>query len=290
MIMDKPVHISYSQVKSYCMCSLKWYCSRHLEAENVSSALVFGKSWHAAVELYYQAHMQGESVTASQLHALFVTEYDKETKPITYGKTEDKDSLLEKASRMLEVFYDQVRPGKVVAIEEEVRCHIAREIPELLGYIDLVEIEANDEGRDELVLVDHKTAARKPDSPDYNQLILYALAAHRTGLAQQYNLPLSLRFDYITKTRNPEYLQFRFKPDHSQLLATMRACWKGMSSGVIYPNPGWQCSGCGYKSYCGKWPDTRRSGSDIQIEPTIQPAISSRSNTVCPTPLTSQAV
>ncbi len=216
------LHISYSQVKSYCMCSLKWYCSRNFEAESVSSALVFGKAWHAAVEMFYQRHMQGETVsqpgsgTASQLHAMFITEYEKETKPICYGKSEDKDSLLEKAGQMLTVFCEQVKPGRVVAIEEEVRCQLAHEIPELLGYIDLVEIETNEQGQDELVLVDFKTAARKPDSPDYNQLILYALAAHRTGLAQQYNLPLSLRFDYITKTRNPEYLQFRFKPDHSQ--------------------------------------------------------------------------
>jgi len=253
----KPDHISYSQIKSYCMCSLKWYFSRHFESESVSSALVFGKSWHAAVEYYYQQHMQGVTADVTQLRKVFQAEYAKEVKPITYRKTESADILFEKAQQMLKVFCDNVIPGKVVALEEEIRCTLQQDMPELLGYIDLIEICRNDRGEDELVLVDHKTAARKPDAPDYNQLLLYAIAAHKLNLVKQYNLPLRLRFDYITKTKEPSYLQFRFEPDHDKakrLLATMRSCCHGMREGIIFPNPGWQCSGCGYKKLCGKWP------------------------------------
>jgi len=260
---NKSDHISYSQIKSYCMCSLKWYFSRHFESVSVSSALVFGKSWHAAVEHYYQEHMQGVTADVTQLFDVFSSEYAEEKKPIIYGKTESEDILFEKAQQMLKVFCDNVIPGKVVAIEEEIRCTLQQDMPELLGYIDLIEICKNDRGEDELVLVDHKTTARKPagpgapGAPDYNQLLLYAIAAHKLNLVKQYNLPLRLRFDYITKTKEPSYIQFRFEPDHNKarrLLATMRSCCRGMREGIIFPNPGWQCSGCGYKKLCDKWP------------------------------------
>ena len=43
-------HLSYSQIRTYATCSLKWWYSRRYEPESVPSALVFGKAWHAAVE------------------------------------------------------------------------------------------------------------------------------------------------------------------------------------------------------------------------------------------------
>lgn len=255
---DGTKHISYSQVRTYCMCSLKWYLSRFYTEMSVPSALVFGKAWHSAVELFYQSHMQGITSTHAQMLERFTSEYDKETKPITYTSKEDRDVLQDKADKMLEVFLQHVKPGKVIAIEEEVRCDISNGCKPLLGYIDLVEIVENEQGAEELVLVDFKTAARKPTEADVNQLTLYAIAAHRTGISSQYNLPISLRYDYITKTSNPEYIQFRYTPDRTtahRLLSLIRCCNRGMDEGIIYPNPGWQCSGCGYKHLCGKWPE-----------------------------------
>jgi hypothetical protein len=86
----------------------------------------------------------------------------------------------------------------------------------------------------------------------------YAIAAHRLGIVDQYKLPLQLRYDYITKTKEPQYLQFTFAPDHNEakrIIARFKACCKGMREDIIYPNPGWMCSGCGYKAFCGKWPE-----------------------------------
>ena len=196
-------HLSYSQIRTYATCSLKWWYSRRYEPESVPSALVFGKAWHAAVERYYQLHLEGRPQNLTTLLEAFFSEYRQEKKPIQYGKTESAPEENHVAA-MLQAFLATVKPGKVIAIEQEVRCSLDSELPPLLGYIDLVEA-VPEPGGYALHLVDFKSCARDPkDTLDPDQLILYLWAVQNTGLLSEFKLPLRLRFDYITKTKTPQ--------------------------------------------------------------------------------------
>jgi len=159
---------------------------------------------------------------------------------------------------MLDIFLQSVRPGKVIAIEQEVRCSIGDDLPEFLGYIDLVEVTQPEPGKYTLTLVDFKTAAKNPgETLSEDQLLLYAWAAGQTGLLSEFRLPLSLRYDYMVKTKEPKCGTLTVEPNNratQRVLAKIRECWRGMEAGIAYPCPGWQCAGCGYKSRCGKWP------------------------------------
>lgn len=252
-------HISFSQIKTYSMCSLKWWYSRRYKADCTPSALVFGKAWHAAVEEYYQQLLQGTAASASHLQQVFTNEYQKNAVDIQYGKT-DGPPTEEQVGTMLTTFLQAVKPGKVIAIEQEIRCRINDSLPELLGYIDLIELVTDDSGTHTIHLVDFKTCARDPkDSLDADQLLLYYHAVKQIGLLREFNLPIRLRFDYLIKTKNPGYGSLIIDPDSKQIervLAKVTQCWRGMASDVTYPCPGWQCSGCGYKSLCSKWPQT----------------------------------
>lgn len=250
-------HLSYSQVRTYSSCSLKWWYSRRFEAEIVPAALVYGKSWHAAVECYYQHALEGRAANLSTLVGAFTDEYQQERKPIHYGKN-DAAPTAEQITKMLACFLQAVQPGKVIAIEQEIRCALGEGLPELLGYIDLVELIRDQDGNYALHLVDFKTTGRDPgESIDPDQLLLYAWAVRKTGLLAEFDLPVALRYDYLVKTKEPKYGSFSVPVKESstqRILAKIRQCWRGMREEIAYPCPGWQCAGCGYKSRCGKWP------------------------------------
>ena len=248
-------HLSYSQVRTYSTCSLKWWYSRRFKPAFVPSALVFGKAWHAAVECYYQLALEGRPQNLTTLLDAFFTEYRQEKQPIQYGKNDAQPSA-EQVTKMLQCFLQSVKPGKVIAIEQEIRCPLGEGMPELLGYIDLVEITQDEQGRYALNLIDLKTCARTPkDSIDPDQLVLYDYAVRKTGLLSEFHLPIQLRYDYMVKTKEPQYGILPVAAGRSErVLEKIKHCWRGMGAGIAYPCPGWQCAGCGYKARCGKWP------------------------------------
>jgi hypothetical protein len=255
-------HLSASQLRTYCTCSLKWSFSRRFAPEFVSSGLIFGSAFHAALQAFYQGYLEGRAVGAVDMIAAYDTVWQEEAAAeIRYGKTESAESLLETAGRMIEAFLAQVTPGRIVAIEEPFECLLADDLPSLVGYIDLIEIKQGPDGVERLHLVDFKTAAKRPsadEGPDQDQLTLYAIAAYRTGLLAQFGLPLIVRVDTIIKTKAPEVVSRPFqlkKPEIKRLVEKARVCSRGMKEGIFFPQPGWMCSNCGYNQRCALWPE-----------------------------------
>lgn len=251
-------HISYSQIKTYSMCSLKWWFSRYYSSEFTPATFIFGKSWHATVGEYYRNIYLGKTVTTDYLQNIFMTEYKKNDENIRYSKSSAPPTN-EQIATMLNIFLESISPGKVIAIEQKVRCQLANGLPDLLGYIDLIELVTDENGYAAIHLVDFKTCARDPkDSLDADQLMLYFHAVNQSGLLNEFKLPIYLRFDYLIKTKCPGYGSLLIEPDNRQIeraLSKVAQCWRGMDAGITYPCPGWMCSGCGYKSLCAKWPD-----------------------------------
>ena len=134
-------------------------------------------------------------------------------------------------------------------------------MPPVVGYIDFIEIRRDDDGIERLHLVDYKTAGKTPASAEdigTDQLILYAIAARQTGLADALGLPIALRFDVITKTKNPTFVSLSVSIDtraEERLTAKIRELWRGMQARICYPNPSWSCKGCGYAHHCEEWPN-----------------------------------
>jgi RecB family exonuclease len=257
-VRDRP-HLSASQLRTYSNCSLQWFFSRRYAPEFVGAALVFGTAFHAAIEAYYQGQLEGQETTAEELMDVFNRTWKMETLPISYGK--DEITLFTKAEKMIDAFLATVNPGEVIAVEEPFVCDLAEGVPPLVGTIDLIEVRRDETGARRLHLVDFKTAARKPSNPtDLNddQLILYGVGAHRSGLLAQFDMPFCLEYRVVTKTKTPEVISIPIEPDKHdalRLIEKARVCWRGMEAGVCFPSPNWMCANCGYKSRCGKWPN-----------------------------------
>jgi putative RecB family exonuclease len=162
---------------------------------------------------------------------------------------------------MLAAFLAHSADGKaeVIAVEEPFGVELAPGLPLVKGRIDLIEIRTGDDGDKHVAIVDLKTSARRQeaDGIEREQLDLYALAMRRSGFLGQLGLPLELRVDVVTKTKAPEVIPLRLRPDpgnEARLAARAREVWRGMAADICYPAPSWHCADCGYKSACGRWP------------------------------------
>ena len=181
-------------------------------------------------------------------------------RPIRFGEKDTKESLLELACRMLEVLHKNREPGtEIVAVEQPFDVPLidldTGEVLDraLVGTLDLIERDAN--GR--LVVVDLKTSARKYTSLQVEaalQLSVYSYATAMNGLADQEDL--RLRFDVLTKTKQPELHRYWTQRDRAASLRLFRLVaevLRAIEAGVFHPNPGWQCKDCQFRSACWAW-------------------------------------
>jgi RecB family exonuclease len=124
---------------------------------------------------------------------------------------------------------------------------------DLVGTLDLVERDAD--GR--LVVVDLKTAARKYSDLQVEaslQLSIYSYATAMNGLADE--AELRLRFDVLTKTKQPElhrYWTTRDRAANVRLYRLAAEVVAAVDAGIFPPRVGWPCQDCPVRSRCWAW-------------------------------------
>ena len=107
------------------------------------------------------------------------------------------------------------------------------------------------------MVVDLKTSARKYTDLQVEaslQLSVYSYAASMHGLADQDDV--RLRFDVLTKTKQPELYRYWTTRDRAANLHLFRLASEvlgAIEAGVFYPNVGWQCKDCVFRSKCWAW-------------------------------------
>ena len=161
---------------------------------------------------------------------------------------------------MLGVLCESTAPGTdIVAVEQPFRVPlIDQETGEVLdrdlvGTMDLLERDA--ERR--LVIVDLKSAARKYSDVQVEaslQLSVYSYAATMAGFADQDDV--RLRFDVLTKTRQPELVRYwtaRDRAANVRLYRLAAEVLRAVEARVFPPIVGWQCKECQFRSQCWAW-------------------------------------
>jgi putative RecB family exonuclease len=242
--MRQQPHVSFTQLDQYLRCALRYklmYVDR--------------------LELL-RGVQQGQAPSLADVQGYFEGYWNLETqnRPVRFGEKDTKANLLDLACRMLEVFHRNQLPGvEVVGVEQPFDVPlIDQESGELLdrnlvGTLDLVERDA--EGR--LVVVDLKTSARRYTDLQVEaslQLSVYSYATAMNGLADQEDL--RLRFDVLTKTKQPELHRYWTRRDREanvRLFHLVAEVLRAIELGVFVPNPGWQCRDCPFQSQCWAW-------------------------------------
>ena len=262
--MRQQPHVSFTQIDQYLRCPLKYkftYVER-LKPEFVPAALAFGSGIHGAAAFLFSGVAAGTPPALEEVQGYFESYWALETehKPIRFGEKDTKASLLDLARRMLEVLYrDQELGTEIVGVEQPFDVPLidldTGEVLDraLVGSLDLIERDA--EGR--TVVVDLKTAARKYADVQVEsslQLSVYSYATAMNGLGDQEDL--RLRFDVLTKTKQPELCRYWTQRDRAASLRLFRLVAEvlhAIEAGVFHPNPGWQCKDCPFRSRCWAW-------------------------------------
>ncbi len=263
-VRPQPGVISFTQLDQYLRCPLKYrftYIDR-IEPDFVPAALAFGSGIHGAAAFLFRGIGEGARPSVGDVQAVFEAFWNLETsqRPIRFGEKESRESLLDLAARMLAVLCENVADGtEIVAVEEPFRVPMidldTGEVLErdLVGKIDVLERDA--EGR--LVVVDLKTAGRKYTDLQVEmslQLSVYSYAASMNGLADQEDV--RLRFDVLTKTKQPELCRYwttRDRAANVRLFRLAAEVLRAIEAGVFHPIVGWQCKECAFRSRCWAW-------------------------------------
>ena len=233
-----------------------------LEPDFVPAALAFGSGIHGAAAFLFRGRATGTPPSLPDVQGYFesIWELEPGNRPIRFGEKDTKASLLELACRMLEVLRKNQEPGtEIVAVEQPLDVPLidldTGEVLDraLVGTLDLIERDAD--GR--IVVVDLKTSARKYTDLQIDaslQLSVYSYATAMNGLADQEDL--RLRFDVLTKTKQPELHRYWTQRDRAASLRLFRLVAEvlhAIEAGVFHPNPGWQCKDCPFQSRCWAW-------------------------------------
>jgi len=232
------------------------------EPEFVPTALAFGSWIHGAAAFLFRGRTDGTAPSLADVQAFFEAYWQLETnnRPIRFGGKDTKETLLDLAGRMLAVLHRSQEPGiEIVGVEQPFDVPLidldTGEVLDraLVGTLDLIERDA--EGR--VVVVDLKTSARKYSDLQAElslQLSIYSYATAMNGLGDQEDL--RLRFDVLTKTKQPELCRYWTQRDRAANLRLFRLVAEvlhAIEAGVFHPNPGWQCKDCPFRGRCWAW-------------------------------------
>ena len=122
---------------------------------------------------------------------------------------------------------------------------------DLVGTWDLLERDADG------FVVDLKTASRKYSDLQVEaslQLSIYNYAVGMSPLAN--GREVRLRFDVLTKTKEPElhrHWTTRDRAANVRLFRLAAEIVRAIEAGVFYPNVGWGCKDCVFRSKCWAW-------------------------------------
>jgi len=257
-------YVSFTQLDQYLRCPLRYsfVYVHHLEPDFVPASRALGSGIHAAAAYFFRGVAQGEPPGVEDVQGHFEALWNLETQaqPLRYGERETRESLRDLALRMLAVFHREFDPRtQVLAVEDPFRVPLVDletgEVldRDLVGTVDLVERDA--ERR--LVVVDLKTSARKYTDLHVDQSLQLSVYSYAMSLGPYAdNDDIRLRFDVLTKTKQPELHRYWTTRDRAASVRLYRLTAEvlhAIEAGVFHPIVGWQCRECPFRSKCWAW-------------------------------------
>lgn len=252
------LRISKTQMQTYLMCPRKFYFQYvvALPWEFMPESLPFGRALHEAAAYFYN-YLKGQGDKPSL--DLVVEEFRRSFRKArgTAVSHTGEDRLEGSGAALLQCFYEEVRPRKVVEVEYPFSVPLydpdgGRPLGyQLVGVIDLV--ESDDEGN--LIVAEMKTSSKRyADSQGENQLdgLVYAYALNQLGLRTTEEHTL-IRYDVLIKTKTPAFQQIYFnkKPnDYPRFARWIKEILAAIDRQAFYPNFGWGCKQCQFKKAC----------------------------------------
>lgn len=251
-------YVSNSSLSAFRSCPQRFdYSYRQFITPKLTSInLYLGQVIHKALEYYYS-----EGKKDSQLSLeYFIQAFDGGLPSVALKYTKDlatPEEARDMGYKMLEVyFYDtnfDDASWEVIATELDLKVEI-----EGLQYVAIIDMIVKNKHTGELGIVDHKTAAKKPDE-DYlqwdNQMTGYIWAARQSGYDVKWGM-----YNYLFKYKKPLWARYTVTRTDEQIadfLYELKQGLAGIKTGVVYKNLSSECPRrCTFWGKCsGQYPE-----------------------------------
>ena len=254
----KAPHLSYSAIRSYLICPMKFWHNYQAKTEpsHRPLALVLGSAIHESLAAYY-AHVQGTGMKISpeELLSVFRDRMDAEldrSVPIKLPDDDDGTAMVDQGIDLLRMFWEQSDTPRVLAVEQPFAVPLYDpttgeqfDFP-LIGAMDLII-----EDRGKPVVIEHKTAAKRYAQWQLDfemQPSVYAYACEQIGFGKA-----SLVYQMLIKSKKPALQLCKIKRNEKQvreMMETFSAIVKAIDSGNFWRNRSWACADCQYRYKC----------------------------------------
>ncbi len=261
-------HWSFSSLNGLLnICSLQWAFKYiyNLEPELTSVSLLFGSAFHKAASWIAILRQQGIYENPQEAQEVFSEAWKIECKAANNFKISAEEfNILDALGRkMIDCLSRKWTEDNIVAVGKVFSIKVASSEKPLIGEYDL--LVKNDLGTN--VIIDWKTAEKKwPESKANKDLqaTVFCYAYRKT-----YNQDCLFRYDVITKTKDPQYIQYpayRFNNDFKRLEKLIALAERAVQSEIFFPNDqSFYCSGCQYASACKAWHKTQSKTISLPI-------------------------
>jgi putative RecB family exonuclease len=254
----KAPHVSYSQIKAFLLCPMKFFhaYTAKTEPSHRPLALVLGSAIHEALAAYYTCLMTtGGKIDEGELLSVFRDRVDREWDapiPLRLDEGLDAGELLDQGIGLLRVFHEKAGTPRVLAVEQPFAVPLfdpaTGEVyhAPLIGGIDLILA-----GEDRPLVVEHKTSAKRYAAWQLEfetQPSVYAYAAQEIGFGQA-----DLAFQILVKTRTPsvQLCPIERTDRHvNEMMTTFSAALRAIQAGIFFKNRSWACADCQFRYRC----------------------------------------
>lgn len=252
-------YLSFSAIRAYQSCPLRYYFRyvAGLPEKTVSASLVFGAAIHLAIEQHYRELLTGNGPPRlEQLLEHYRQGWAERRAELRLTPAEKQKQLDQLAQRMLTAFtmHPMALPdGRILAVEEELRCGLVPGAPELIGKLDLVVETSN-----ELVVWDWKTSRSRWSQDQVldaaEQLFLYSELVKDFAPGKR----IKLAFSVLTKTKEVQIEQHTLAVEPrrvDRIKRIVERVWKAIAAEHFYPSPSpMSCGSCSFREPCQSWP------------------------------------
>lgn len=242
-----PRAFSFSQIQTYLTCPLKYKYQYILKIPTAAgSAASFGTSIHAALQFFYQQHMQNLQPTLTTLLELYKANWV----PIGYGSKKYEQEMKQEGERILREFYNTYHSKEitVAGLEQSFKIKIEEGIY-ISGKIDRIDYLHGGK----IEIIDYKTGKVPTDAElkKEMQLSLYARAATDPSL---FGKPLDkITVSYIYFQENKKVSFTKTQKDLDVVISTIEDVVSKIKVGKFDAHTGPWCSWCPFKINCEAW-------------------------------------
>jgi putative RecB family exonuclease len=252
-------HWSYSALRQYLECPLRYFFQRILNLPQASQAanLVVGSSVHAALAEYHRSIQQEEATDTGKLHRIVAKTWNErnETATISFKPGETKEDGIARAVSLLETYLKEPPPENIVGIEQELYATVTNSRGEMLPTPLMAVLDLVSEIDDGITVTEFKTSARTYS--DFEAESSLQPTCYAAAIQESRGLLPRIEFVVLVKTKTPKVQRlqtFRTKADIGRLGDIIENVENAIDRDIFYPieNP-IHCSGCPYRRPCREW-------------------------------------